>query len=313
MSQPTSSSDLRRVPVLGFFEPDTESGYAIVWFEHDLVHDPEAPRGPAASLGRSSVVSPETAADLEQRGSAQFVETSFLNSGEPVYVTSFEIDEQKLGRLSSRTYTSEDLHPGPGVDLAGIQRHLDLRHQNSLARQSTPQRQAPDAARGVSSQAGLASYRDGAQVRSLPGVPAPGQPGSRFNPIVRERAPQRSVGIAQDALSPSVAPRRALSTSSPATPAGPETFTDPAAGVKDFTQARDEGDGIATSFVKGAASGVSSAPRFDVASRVKLSGPGSDRPQPRITSQGVRIQPEPWDKPADQSERDAGDDSPGLR
>lgn len=46
----------------------------------------------------------------------------------------------------------------------------------------------PIAPRGVSSQAGLAAARgESSQVRSLPSVPAPGQPGSRFNPIVRER------------------------------------------------------------------------------------------------------------------------------
>lgn len=46
----------------------------------------------------------------------------------------------------------------------------------------------PIVPRGVSSQAGLAAARgESSQVRSLPSVPAPGQPGSRFNPIVRER------------------------------------------------------------------------------------------------------------------------------
>ena len=46
----------------------------------------------------------------------------------------------------------------------------------------------PIAPRGVSSQAGLAAARgESRQVRSLPSVPAPGRPGSRFNPFVRKR------------------------------------------------------------------------------------------------------------------------------
>lgn len=43
--------------------------------------------------------------------------------------------------------------------------------------------------RGVSSQAGLAAARP--PVRSVPSTPRPGEPGSRFNPIVRERGPTR--------------------------------------------------------------------------------------------------------------------------
>lgn len=43
---------------------------------------------------------------------------------------------------------------------------------------------------GVSSQAGLAAVRG--PKNSYPSVPKPGEPGSRFNPIVRERQPQQS-------------------------------------------------------------------------------------------------------------------------
>jgi hypothetical protein len=45
------------------------------------------------------------------------------------------------------------------------------------------------AAGGVSSQAGLAAYHGG-RSKSLPSVPSPGQPGSRFNPVVLNREDQ---------------------------------------------------------------------------------------------------------------------------
>lgn len=51
---------------------------------------------------------------------------------------------------------------------------------------ASPGKQSPG--RGLNSQAGLAAARGPA--RSVPSSPAPGQPGSRFNPVVRERTPR---------------------------------------------------------------------------------------------------------------------------
>lgn len=79
---------------------------------------------------------------------------------------------------------------------------------------------------GISSQAGLSSL-SGGQARSLPSVPQPGQPGSRFNPVVvsrEEQAARRAKAAA--GKSPDAAPQ--VSGGSKKLPLGPN----PAAGSR---------------------------------------------------------------------------------
>lgn len=69
--------------------------------------------------------------------------------------------------------------------------------ENTLAR-AAAQRVIQDHTK-TSSQAGLSAY-SGGEARSLPSVPKPGEPGSRFNPRVRERAEQEQQPLAENAI-----------------------------------------------------------------------------------------------------------------
>lgn len=89
--------------------------------------------------------------------------------------------------------------------------------------QTSGDAQQPPRRTGVSSQAGLASLAG--PRHSYASVPAPGQPGSRFNPVVREREPE----VLEE--SPSVASalittlgQTLEATTAPAQAAGPEAI-----------------------------------------------------------------------------------------
>ena len=64
----------------------------------------------------------------------------------------------------------------------------------------------------TSSQAGLSSFVDG-RAKSLPSVPAPGQPGSRFNPVVvtrEEQAARRAAADVKKEAPANVVPAKSL-------------------------------------------------------------------------------------------------------
>lgn len=81
--------------------------------------------------------------------------------------------------------TQESLRKMMGADEPAPEQAAPVRHGDRVP---VPRRELPIQPQ-PSSQAGLASYAGGA-ARSLSSVPAPGEPGSRFNPVVRERPAQ---------------------------------------------------------------------------------------------------------------------------
>lgn len=71
--------------------------------------------------------------------------------------------------------------------------------------------------RGVSSQAGLSAFAGG-RAKSLPSVPAPGQPGSRFNPRVvsrEEQVARRSASNAEPGVRTKGAGKKSLDIGAP--------------------------------------------------------------------------------------------------
>lgn len=81
--------------------------------------------------------------------------------------------------------TQESLRKMMGADEPAPEQAAPVRHGDRVP---VPRRELPIQPQ-PSFQAGLAAYSGGA-ARSLPSVPAPGEPGSRFNPVVRERPAQ---------------------------------------------------------------------------------------------------------------------------
>lgn len=140
--------------------------------------------------------------------------------------------------------TQESLRKMMGADEPAPEQAAPVRHGDRVP---VPRRELPIQPQ-PSSQAGLASYAGGV-ARSLPSVPAPGEPGSRFNPVVREREAQ---------------PERPLDEANRVQSF--EEWQASQAAVSEASKSH-EGEGVATAatngFVNGAMGGVSAASKLD--------------------------------------------------
>lgn len=91
------------------------------------------------------------------------------------------LTQESLRKMMSGTDHGTSAQPAPNVPVvrSGASKpNLGIRPPS--AGQPVPKASA-------NSQAGLAAHRGAARILSVPSSPAPGEPGSRFNPIVRER------------------------------------------------------------------------------------------------------------------------------
>lgn len=175
---------------------------------------------------------------------------------------------------------------------------------------STPQ------PRGVSSQAGLAATRGPA--RSVPSSPAPGQPGSRFNPVIRDRRVRPQASAGPDMVTSADVPGRGHGDDRKVSPiklpagqrlkeskagrvvqsegfrkgakrVGTEVMRDAAAEAARVKQGGLAGKGVMASAVKGAATGMVRGLRTEMTHRdARAAQPGHDQ-ETKDTSMGTDL------------------------